>query len=144
MGSPWATSIFRTPPTGAPLRNVIFVGPGIAAALVLFIVLKGDDDSGSTATPGPTKISFQNGAPVGGVREIEASKGERIRLRVTPDVPSEVHIHGYELSKEVEAGQTASFDFPADTEGVFEVEAHHLEHGEEEDGVQVAELNVTP
>ncbi len=117
----------------------------VVVAVVLFIVLSGgDSDDASTKSEAPTEIAVKNGAPVGGVREVEASKGERIRLRVTPDVPSEVHIHGYELSKDVEAGQTASFDFPADTEGVFEVEAHHLEHGEEEEGVQVAELNVAP
>ncbi len=117
---------------------------GIAAALVLFIVLKGDDDSDSTATPGPTKITFRDGAPVGGVREIEVSKGDPIRLEVTPDVPAEVHVHGYEIAKDVEADQTAKFDFPATAEGVFEVEVHHLVNGEEESGVQVAELNVTP
>ena len=116
----------------------------IAVALVLFIVLKGDDGSDSTAASGPTKITFRNGAPVGGVREIEVAKGDRIRLDVTPDVPAEVHVHGYEITKEVEAGQTATLEFPATAEGVFEVEVHHLVNGEEESGVQVAELNVTP
>ena len=118
----------------------------IAVAVVLFIVLKGNDESDSTPTPaaGPTKITFRNGAPVGGVREIEVANGDPIRLEVTPDVPAEVHVHGYEVTKEVEAGQTAKFDFPATAEGVFEVEVHHLVNGEEASGVQVAELNVTP
>jgi hypothetical protein len=116
----------------------------IAAAVVLFIVLKGDDDSDSTATPGATKITFRDGAPVGGVREIEVVKGDPVRLDVTPDVPAEVHVHGYEVAREVEADQTAKLEFPATAEGVFEVEVHHLVNGEEESGVQVAELNVTP
>ena len=60
-----------------------------------------------------TKIVFRNGAPVGGVREIEVAKGDPVRFDVTPDVPAEVHVHGYELTKEVEAGQTAKLDFPA-------------------------------
>jgi FtsP/CotA-like multicopper oxidase with cupredoxin domain len=116
----------------------------IAVALVLFIVLKRDDGSDSTATAAPTKIAFRNGAPVGGVREIQVAKGDPIRLDVTPDVPAEVHVHGYEVAKEVEADQTAKLAFPATAEGVFEVEVHHLVNGEEESGVQVAELNVTP
>jgi hypothetical protein len=116
----------------------------IAVAVVLFIVLKGNDDSTPTPAAGPTKITFRNGAPVGGVRKIEVAKGDSIRLDVTPDVPAEVHVHGYEVTKEVEAGQTAKLDFPATAEGVFEVEVHHLVHGEEASGVQVAELNVTP
>jgi hypothetical protein len=118
----------------------------IAAAVLLFIVLSGDDgsESSSTSTAAPTKITFRNGAPVGGVREIEVAKGDPVRLEVTPDVAAEVHVHGYERTREVEAGQTAKFDFAATAEGVFEVELHHLVNGEEESGVQVAELNVTP
>jgi FtsP/CotA-like multicopper oxidase with cupredoxin domain len=117
---------------------------GIAVAVVLFIVLRGDDGSSSSSAAGPTKITFRNGAPVGGVREIEVAKGDPVRLDVTPDVPAEVHVHGYEVAREVEAGQTAKLEFPATAEGVFEVEVHHLVNGEEESGVQVAELNVTP
>ena len=53
-------------------------------------------------------------------------------------------MHGYELEKDVKPGQTAKFDFPATAEGEFEVEVHHLVNGEEQTGVQVAELKVTP
>ena len=118
----------------------------IAVAVVLFIVLKDNDgsDSTSTAAGEPTKITFRNGAPVGGVREVEVGKGDPIRIDVTPDVPAAVHLHGYEIEKKVEAGQTAKFDFTATAEGVFEVEVHHLVNGEEQSGVQVAELTVTP
>ena len=118
----------------------------IAVAVVLFVVLKdnGASDSASTADDGPTKIAFQNGAPVGGVRDIEVARGDQVRIDVTPDVPAEVHVHGYEFAKDVKPGQTASFDFPATAEGVFEVEVHHLVNGQEETGVPVAELKVTP
>ena len=118
----------------------------IAAAVLLFIVLRGEDgsDSSSTSTAAPTKITFRDGAPVGGVREIDVATGDPVRLDVTPDVPAEVHVHGYEIARDVEAGQTAKFDFTATAEGVFEVEVHHLVNGEEESGVQVAELNVVP
>ena len=119
---------------------------GIAVAVILFVVLSGDDgsDSGSNSTVAPTKIAFRNGAPVGGVREIEVAKGDPVRIEVTPDIPAEAHVHGYEVAKEVEAGKTAKLDFTANLEGVFEVEVHHLVNGEEGSGVQVAELNVTP
>jgi FtsP/CotA-like multicopper oxidase with cupredoxin domain len=133
----------------------------IVAAVVLFVVLNGNDGSdgsgssssagtggttkSSSAGPAAAKISFENGSPVGGVREIEVAKGDPVRFEVTPDVPAEVHIHGYELEKDVDAGKTATFEFPATAEGVFEVEVHRLVHGEaEEAGVQVAELTVTP
>ena len=118
----------------------------IAVAVVLFVVLKdnGGSVSASTADDGPRKIAFKNGAPVGGVRDIEIARGDQVRIDVTPDVPAEVHVHGYEFAKDVKPGQTASFDFPATAEGVFEVEVHHLVNGQEQTGVQVAELTVTP
>jgi heme/copper-type cytochrome/quinol oxidase subunit 2 len=78
------------------------------------------------------------------VRDIEIARGDQVRIDVTPDVPAEVHVHGYEFAKDVKPGQTASFDFPATAEGVFEVEVHHLVNGQEETGVPVAELKVTP
>ena len=126
--------------------SVGLVAAGIAVAVILFIVLSGDDgsDSSSTSTTAPTKIAFRDGAPVGGVREIEVAKGDPVRIEVTPDVPAEVHVHGYEVAEEVEAGQTAKLHFAASLEGVFEIEVHHLVKGEERPGVQVADLNVTP
>jgi hypothetical protein len=78
------------------------------------------------------------------VRELEVEKGDPIRIDVKPDVVAEVHVHGYDVTEEVEAGQTAKFEFKATLEGVFEMEVHRLVNGEEESGVQVAELTVTP
>ena len=116
----------------------------VAVAIVLFVVLNDNGGDSSSATTGLTKITFKDGAPVGGVRDIEVAQGDHVRLDVTPDVPAQVHVHGYELEKDVKPGQTAKFDFPATAEGVFEIEAHHLVHGQEQTGVQVAELKVTP
>ena len=72
-----------------------------------------------------------------GVAEISVEAGDDVRFQVTSPVADEVHIHGYDVLKEVPAGGTATFNFPADIEGVFEVELHH---GEE----QIAELRVNP
>jgi hypothetical protein len=118
----------------------------IVVAVVLFVVLKDNGGSGdvSTAEQGPTKIAFKNGAPVGDLRDIEVARGDQVRIDVTPDVPAEVHVHGYEFAKDVKPGQTASFDFPATAEGVFELEVHQLVNGQEQTGVPVAELKVTP
>jgi hypothetical protein len=95
-------------------------------------------DKESTA-PKPTveTIVIRNGKPVGGVRELDYTAGEQVRFRVRSDVADEIHIHGYELSEEVAAGGSASFSFPADIEGIFEVE---LEGRAE----QIAELRIDP
>jgi hypothetical protein len=50
--------------------------------------------------------------------------GTTVRLTITSDVVDEVHVHGYELSQPVPAGQAMTLEFVADRPGVFEVELH--------------------
>jgi hypothetical protein len=96
-------------------------------------------ESGATARQGPepTTIVVRNGKPVGGPRELEYDAGERVYLTVRSDVADEVHVHGYDLSKEVPAGGSVTLSFTADIEGIFEIEL-------EERGEQIAELQVNP
>ena len=61
----------------------------------------------------------------------------QVRFKVRSDAADEVHVHGYDVEEEVPAGGVASFSFPADIEGLFEVELHHSE-------AQIAELRVEP
>lgn len=95
-------------------------------------------EEGSTASAGdvPT-IVVRNGEPVGGIQELEYSAGEDIRFRVSSDQAEEIHVHGYDLSKDVPAGGTVEFDFPAELEGIYEAELEEL-------GVQIIELRVNP
>lgn len=93
-------------------------------------------ESASMGGKVPT-IVIRGGEPVGGVAELEYSAGEEVRFEVTSDIADEVHVHGYDLMEDVSAGGTVSFDFPAEIEGIFEVE---LEGRKE----QIAELRVNP
>lgn len=82
-------------------------------------------------------IVIAEGEPVGGVEELEYKAGEQIEFTVESDVAEEIHVHGYDLSKDVAAGGSVSFSFPAEIEGIFEVEM-------EVEGIQIAELRVNP
>ena len=114
------------------------VGAGIVVvAVVLLIVLKGNDSSDPTTTKGVTTIVIKNGKPVGGIAQLTYNKGEEVRFEVDSDVSDEVHMHGYDIMKDVKAGGSVSFDFPATIEGVFEAE---LEGRKE----QILELTVNP
>ena len=133
-------------------RIAVAVG-AIAALVVLFIVLSGGDDNNNnndktsttstsqagtqSQTPAPAVINVVDGKPAGGIQELDYEKGDRIRLRVDSDVSDEIHVHGYDLHKDVEAGGSASFSFPATIEGVFEIELE----GQDE---QIGELRVRP
>lgn len=94
-------------------------------------------DDGTSAQDAVPTIVVENGEPVGGVRDLTYKAGDRIRFEVESDVGDEIHIHGYDLTKDVEAGGSVRFDFPADIEGVFEAEL-------EGRGVQIVELTVNP
>lgn len=82
-------------------------------------------------------IVVRDGEPVGGVQELEYSAGEEIRFRVSSDTAEEIHVHGYDLMKDVPAGGTVEFDFPAELEGIYEAELEGL-------GVQIIELRINP
>jgi hypothetical protein len=92
---------------------------------------------GERAGNGATVIAVEDGTPVGGVAEIEVSKGEPVRLVVRADVADEVHVHGYDLFADVAPDKPAELEFTADADGVYEVE---LERSQTE----IAALTVEP
>ena len=100
-----------------------------------------ESETGTTQTqpsvPAVRTVRVVNGQPQGGVRRLEYKKGDRIRFKVQSDVADEIHVHGYDLMKDVTAGGSASFSFTASIEGRFEVEL-------EDAGTQIAELEVEP
>jgi plastocyanin len=143
----------------SPLARGLIALGAVAVVVVLFIVLAGGDDDSSnngttaatqtqTATtqttttntvtvPAAEEIVVRNGKPVGGVQELEFDHGDQVRFVVRSDVADEVHVHGYDKSEDVPANGSVRFSFPADIEGVFEIE---LEGRKE----QIAELRVNP
>ncbi len=120
-----------------------------ALVAVAALAACGSDDGSSTSgggetsesskptQPAPTTIVVRDGAPVNGVETLEYSAGEEVQFRVSSNLADEVHVHGYDLMKEVPAGGTVTISFPADIEGIFEVELHSSEE-------QIAELRVNP
>lgn len=109
----------------------------VVIAVVLLVVLKNGGGETSATTKGVTTIVVKHGKPVGGIAQLTYNKGEQVRFKVDSDVSDEVHMHGYDIMKDVKAGGSVSFDFPATIEGVFEAE---LEGRKE----QILELTVNP
>jgi heme/copper-type cytochrome/quinol oxidase subunit 2 len=113
----------------------------VVVAVVLLVVLKNDDSSSDKTTSSEsgkvTTIVIKDGKPVGGIAQLTYNEGEQVRFKVDSDVSDEVHMHGYDIMKDVEAGGSVTFDFPATLEGVFEAE---LEDRKE----QILELTVNP
>jgi len=96
----------------------------------------------STATSTPAEpavrtINVVNGQPEGGIKTISYDKGDQVRLKVSSDVADEIHVHGYDLMKDVEKGGSVEFSFAASIEGRFEIELENA-------GTQIANLEVDP
>lgn len=106
-------------------RALVVLGV-VAVAVALFAVLKGNDNSSPTATTAsgkPLVITIdKSGKPVGGVASLTVNHGQTIHFTVDSAVADEVHLHGYDIPKDVKAGGSVTFDVPATIEGVFEAE----------------------
>jgi FtsP/CotA-like multicopper oxidase with cupredoxin domain len=79
--------------------------------------------------PGPevTRIAIRDGRVVGGPQDIEVERGATVRIEVASNAPDELHLHGYDITRQAAPGQPARFQFRADAEGAFELESHTAE-----------------
>jgi hypothetical protein len=89
--------------------------------------------------PGPTvvRVRVVGGVPQGGIVRETVEQGDRVVLVVTSDVSDHVHLHGYDLTRDVAPGRVARIRFRATVPGRFEVEL-------EDRSLQIADLTVQP
>lgn len=145
-------------------RSILLLAAGVVVAVGLFVVLRpGDDDesaspgaattspttteTGSTTVapppppkpPGPARVdvTIRGGVPVGGPRRVTVGKGRRVVLVVTSDVTDHVHLHGYDVTRDVAPGSPARIAFQASIVGTVEAEL-------EDSGVQIAIVTTKP
>jgi hypothetical protein len=133
----------------------------VALVVALPLVGCGDDEAAPTTTtdtttttttteppttttttpppPGPTvvRIRVVNGAPQGGIVRETVSQNDRVVLVVTSDVADHVHLHGYDIMRDVAPGRVTRLPFRATLPGRFEVELEERE-------LQIADITVEP
>ena len=145
-------------------QRLIFLGVAALIAVIALVVLTslGSNDDGdetevaATATPTATATAAAPSATETptpeptpkpkpkpplvtgeGVKKLRFKEGETVRFQVRADVTDHVHVHGYDLMKDIRPGQTITFAFPATITGIFEVEF-------EDAGREIAQLRVDP
>ena len=84
------------------------------------------------ATPKPPPL-----LQAGKVTKLTFDEGDTVRFRVRSPEAEEIHVHGYDITKEIEPNKTATVSFKATITGIFEIEFH----GSAE---QIGELKVEP
>jgi hypothetical protein len=139
-------------------QRLTFLGIAAVFAVVAVILLAGggdETDRGAGATQTPTQTaSASDGEPIatptptttpkpppllqaGKPKALTYKQGETVRFRVRSANAEEVHIHGYDIKKELLPNKTVSVSFKATITGIFEIE---LEHS----ATQLASLKVLP
>ena len=138
-------------------QRLTFLGIAAIIAVVAVIVLSGGGDetdkaadatatptatpSGdapqATATPTPTPKPKPPLLQAGTERTLSFDQGDTVRFRVRHGDAEEVHIHGYDIKKDLAANETADVSFEASIPGIFEIE---LEHS----GTPLGRLKVEP
>ena len=135
---------------------------GVLAAIVVlgaaaFLLLRGSDGTSTTTTQSTkpvattpatrvvrAKVVAQASGPVGGVRTLKAFAGDRIVITVkSVDYAGEVHLHGFDIHKDVTPGESVVFSLaPKQTEspkvqGIVEMEL-------ESASTQILKLEIQP
>jgi hypothetical protein len=82
----------------------------------------GSTTTTSSTAPVTINVLVKGGKPVGGIQRATVKKGQTVAIVVHSDVADEVHVHGYDLHKDVKAGGTVRIVFPATIQGEFEAE----------------------
>jgi FtsP/CotA-like multicopper oxidase with cupredoxin domain len=138
-------------------QRILLVAAALVVAVVAFVIAQpGDDEdegqsagntpaqteTGSSADGEPeptetqpaappepevTRIRLRGGTVVGGAKDIEVAPGDTVRIVVASDAPDEIHLHGYDITRNVAPGRPGRFRFRANAEGAFEMESHVAE-----------------
>jgi hypothetical protein len=94
----------------------------------------GEETATATPTPTPKPPPLLT---AGKVTELNFTEDETVRFRVRSDAPEEIHVHCYDITRDVPAGKTITVSFKASITGICEVEFHNS-------GEAIGELRVEP
>ncbi len=141
------------------MKRSITSGLAVLAALAFLAAACGGNDSSTTGattatatsttettatnvTPPPAnpsktiRIVVKDGKVVGGLNKTTVDKNTNVTVIVSADVSDELHVHGYDLMKDVAPGAPAKITFVANIPGRFEMELENR-------GLQISDFEVS-
>ena len=102
----------RRPPAGrlacalASSLSVAILASGVSAKEVTFV------------------LRIENGHVPENVRLIRVQQNDVVKLQCSADRPITIHLHGYDIEKEITPGSTTELTFTARATGRFTIEPH--------------------
>jgi len=118
-------------------QRIGLLAAAVVIVVVAVIVIGGGSDNKTKTASGPQTVTVVNGKPDGGIKTITYNKGDTVDLTIKSDTADEIHIHGYDVHKDVKKGGSVHFTFPASIDGRFVIELENA-------GQQIASLQVEP
>jgi len=109
----------------APSRTLIPLLLVLVVLGTLFAVLRPDEPGAGAPRLRTIQLAVEDVAM--SPDKVEVGEAARVKLLLTSDGPVEVHLHGYDLEREIEPGETTTRSFASDLTGRFEIENHGSE-----------------
>jgi hypothetical protein len=107
---------------------------GVVAVVVIVASGGGSDDSSSGAGSGSgSTVVLEPGK----VQKLKYTQGDEVRFQVRSPKADEVHVHGYNIERELKPNQTTTIAFKATINGIFDIEVHSTD-------TQIGQLTVEP
>lgn len=78
----------------------------------------------TTSTQQVISVTLASGTVTPAPGPVDVKLGSVVVIEVTSDVNDEIHVHGYDITQPVTAGQPARVEVQATIPGQFEVETH--------------------
>lgn len=104
----------------------------ILSTMLFFVFACGEDQSDhmshnqSNSDKSEFEINISNGVLSDGEQKLVVTKDDNVRLIINSDKDLVMHLHGYDIEKNVEANQETYLDFHAHATGRFLVNTHEL------------------
>jgi pullulanase/glycogen debranching enzyme len=116
-------------------QRLSFLAIAVVVGVVAVVVILGSggsDDSSSGATSGKTVV-----LEPGKVQKLKYTQGDEVRFQVRSPKADEVHVHGYNIERELKPNQPTTIAFKATINGIFDIEVHSTD-------TQIGQLTVEP
>jgi pullulanase/glycogen debranching enzyme len=116
-------------------QRLSFLAIAVVVGVVAVVVILGSggsDDSSSGATSGKTVV-----LEPGKVQKLKYTQGDEVRFQVRSPKADEVHVHGYNIERELKPNQPTTIAFKATINGIFDIEVHSTDQ-------QIGQLTVEP
>jgi hypothetical protein len=120
-------SFLRRALVSVALPAVVLLG-GCAGKAPATTSPSGASSSGTAASSSAAAkkivVTITHGKASGDTGRIPVKLNSPVTIQVTSDTADEVHLHGYDIEKELVPGKPTTISFVANQSGIFEVELH--------------------